>query len=256
MKESIDFSYAGILSTDMGLINVTVDSGMFEEPFLSEREMNEVQIRGRDKPYFHSIKNSPLILSLTFAFNDKYDESTLRAVARWLNQPYYQPFFTLENPNRIFYCILDSSSSLFHNGLGEGYMTVQMKCSDSHTYSPEYMSTVYDASNNTGVFNILFVNDGDITCRPEVWIEKIENGDIRIVNMDNGGVEFKFTNLTNGETVYVDSEDEVIKSSLLNTYRYNNFNNNFLELVRGSNSLQVYGKCKLQFRYEFKKLQG
>ncbi|WP_345595194.1 phage tail domain-containing protein, partial [Paenibacillus vulneris] len=90
MKEGIDFCYDGLYSVDFGLINCKIDSGFFEEPFLSEREISEIKVRGNDKPYFQEVIRSPLEFSLTFAFEDYYDEKKIREIARWLDQPYYK----------------------------------------------------------------------------------------------------------------------------------------------------------------------
>jgi phage-related protein len=257
LKEGLNFSYAGIRSEDMGLLNVSLDSGMFEEIFVGEREIQEVVIRGRDEPYFQGIKTSPLVLSLSFAFEDTYDESKIREVSRWLNQSYYQPFFTTDNPNRIFYCILHSSSKLLHNGLKQGYVTIEMRCDSPYSYSPQYLSPIYNLSANIPEgTRIDFTNSGDVICKPEIWVTKIGNGDVSIVNETNAGHEFKFTGLLNNETVYVDNDKEVIKTDIAFTYRYSNFNDGFLDTVRGVNRLLVIGNCNIQFRYQFKTLQG
>jgi phage-related protein len=138
MLEGVHFSYAGIKSSDMGLINVKIDGGMFEEPFLPTRQIEEVSVRGRDKPYFQEVRLEPLSFELSFAFEYGYDEKKIREVARWLCQPYYQPFYTIDNPDRIFYCMVDGDSRLIHNGLKQGYITLTMRCDSPYSYSPKY----------------------------------------------------------------------------------------------------------------------
>jgi phage-related protein len=138
MKEGIDFYYDGIYSVNMGVINCKIDSGFFEEPFVAEKEIIEVSIRGRDKPYFQGVKRSPLVFSLTFAFEDYYDDLKIREVARWLDKDYYCPFYTSDNPERIFYCMLFSDSQLLHNGLKQGYVNIQMRCDSPYSYSPYF----------------------------------------------------------------------------------------------------------------------
>jgi phage-related protein len=258
MKESIHFSYDGITSEQMGLLNVRVDtSGFYEEQFLADRELYEISIRGNERPYFQGIKRAPLTLSLSFAFEDTYDEAKIREVARWLNAEYYKPFFTLDAPDRIYYCMLTSSSKLLHNGLLSGYITIEMRCDSPYTYTPQYLSPLYDYSTNVvNGTNLTFTNFGDTICRPEVWIVKVGDGDVSIINNTDGGREFKFTGLSDGETVYVSSEREHIETDKSNTYRYDNFNDNYLKMVRGVNSLVVKGNCKVQFRYTFSTLQG
>lgn len=144
MKEGLDFSYDGIKSSDMGLLNVQISGGLFEEPFVAEKEIHEIKVRGNDKPYFQSVERSPLVFSLQFIFEDPYDHEKIRQVARWLDQDYYKPFFTIDNPDRIFYCMLHSSSNLIHNGSKEGYIEIEMRCDSPYSYSPQYVSEWYE----------------------------------------------------------------------------------------------------------------
>lgn len=266
MKEGINFEYDGIKSIDMGISNVSIGTGMFEETFVAGREIHEITTRKRDKPYFQEVKRLPLILNLSFAFDDKYDSDKIREVARWLDKDYYKPFFTDDNPNRIFYCMLNSDSRLFHNGLKQGYVEIEMRCDSPYSYSPQYVSELYDlSSNSVSGYSTTFVNYGDVVCKPEIFITKVGSGDVSILNATNDGQEFKFTSLLNTEEIYIDCENEQIDSELPNVipggqptvqYRYSNFNNNYLELLRGNNYLKIYGNCKIQFRYKFKTLQG
>lgn len=255
MKEGLQFSYDGIYSDDMGLYNVSVDtSGMYQESFLSNREIRETSIRGNDKPYFQGVHRAPLSLTLSFAFQDSYNEDKIRAVARWLDQDYYKPFYTLDNTDRIFYCMLNSNPTLVHNGLKQGYVTLEMRCDSPYSYSPQFMSSVYTITNSG---TITFTNNGDVNCYPEIWITKVGTGDISIVNTSNKSQEFKFTNILDGEQLYVDNERNYIESTdSIDPYRYSNFNNVYLEMRRGVNNLNVTGSCSIQFRYQFKTLQG
>jgi phage-related protein len=139
VKEGIHFVYDGIRSVDMGIINCQISGGMFEETFLPTREIKEVKIRGRDKPYFQEVELEPLSFELTFAFEFGYDEKRIREVARWLMQPYYKPFYTVDNPNRIFYCMVEGDSTLIHNGAKEGYITLTVRCDSPYSYTPKYI---------------------------------------------------------------------------------------------------------------------
>lgn len=65
--------------------------------------------------------------------------------------------------------------------------------------------------------------------------------------------------LLDGEQVYINCEEQDIVSSLEseNIYRYDTFNNSYLILPSFSRSrLRIYGNCIVQFRSEFKLLQG
>ncbi|MCY9758376.1 phage tail family protein [Paenibacillus alvei] len=182
MLEGIHFSYDGVHSVDMGLLNCKIDGGMFEETFLPSRSIVETKVAGRDKPYFQSIEMEPLSFELTFAFENNYTERQIREVARWLFQPYYKPFYTVDNPNRVFYCMVDGDSTLIHNGWKQGYITLTMRCEDAYSYTPEYIrnqmelngskitkTIVEDTfSNGTGSMTDIKVVNGKMTVQPTV----------------------------------------------------------------------------------------
>lgn len=258
MREGINFYYRGIYSLDMGLVNVNINgSSLFEEPFIANRTIHEIKVKGRDKPYFQGVEYEPLSFTLSFYFVDNYNERRIREVARWLTPSYYEPFYTDDNPERIFYCMPVEESTLIHNGLKEGYLTLTMRCDSPYSYSPVVTSPVYDFSNNTSTGTIFtFENLGDVPVKPEMWITKVGKGDLSIVNITDANREFKFVNLADGETVYVDNENEIIETDIFMTYRYDNFNDNYLRFVYGINKLVAYGKFKMILRYQFKTLQG
>lgn len=135
MLEGIHFSYDGVKSVDMGLLNCKIDGGMFEETFLASREIQETKINGNNKPYFSKVGFEPLEFKLTFAFEHSYDERKIREVARWLNQEYYKPFYTIDNPDRIFYCMLVGDSNLVHTGNKEGYIELTFRCDSPYSYT-------------------------------------------------------------------------------------------------------------------------
>lgn len=135
MLEGIHFYYDGVYSVDMGLLNCTIDGGMFEETFLPTMEIVETKVAGRDKPYYQSTELEPLEFELTFAFEHGYDERKIREVAKLFFQPYYKPFYTVDNPNRIFYCKPNGDSKLIHNGAKQGYITLTMRCESPYSYT-------------------------------------------------------------------------------------------------------------------------
>jgi phage-related protein len=179
MKEGIDFYYDGIRSRDMGLFNVKLATDMYNEPFISDREIQEIVIRGNDKPYFQGVKRSPLVFKLEFAFDGSYDEKRIREVARWLNQDYYKPFYTTDNTERIFYCLPQSSSELIHNGLKRGYITLEMRCDSPFSYSPQYMSRTYDWDEAPIILSETNV-DGDFEAGSHINVFVGEGGKLQI----------------------------------------------------------------------------
>lgn len=253
--ESIEFCYDGKYSSDFGIYNITVDTGLYKEQFLAPRTIVETKVVGNPRPYFGHVDQEPLTLSLTFGFANGWNDQKFREVTRWLgNQDYYKPLYFVENPTRIFYCILVDTPELNHNGNKQGYITLSMRCDSPYTYSPVMTSQKFDLTNNASTTDITFTNNGDMMCKPEIYIKKIGAGDISIVNTTYKNKLFRFVGLANNENLYVDNEKEYIETDVPLTYRYSNFNNTYLELVRGVNTLRVTGKAIISFRYQFKTL--
>ena len=62
IKESLYFSFAGRKSSEFGITNVSIQSGLFEEPFIGSRSIRETTVRGNPRPYFTEVETSPNIL--------------------------------------------------------------------------------------------------------------------------------------------------------------------------------------------------
>lgn len=102
---------------------------------------------------------------------------------------------------------------------------------------------------------IVFNNKGNVNCKPEVWITKLDNGSLSIINTSRNNDEFKFNDLVDKEVIYVNNDREDIQSSNTITYRYKDFNDNYLNFPPGMNILKIDGKAKIKFRYQIGLLQ-
>ncbi len=102
---------------------------------------------------------------------------------------------------------------------------------------------------------LVFNNEGDTFCKPELWITKTGQGAFTITNTSYGNRVFAFDKLADKETVYISNERQYIESDLAISLRYENFNDNYLELPAGVNILRLEGDADLKIRYEFKLLQ-
>jgi len=253
IRSSEWFSFDDVYSSQYGIKNVTIDTGMYEEHFTRERKIIEKKIKGRSKPYYKEIESEPLTIPVTFAFMNSWDDSSIREVIRWLTSPtQYKPLIFSQNPSKIYYALAVDKPDLIHNGLSQGYVQMTFRCNDAYAYSPIYLSQIYDLTSNPIYTDIQLTNNGDEIIYPEIFVDKIGIGDFSIQNLSNSGETLLFEDLSDGEELYIDGENEQIETNLLLTDRYDNHNNIFLSFPLGVNTLRVYGNIKLRFRYQEK----
>src|SRR5690606_18530223 len=91
MREAINFSFDGIASEDMGVHIASTESGLYEEVFLPTREIIEIKIPHRNKPYLQRVELEPLSFPLTIFIHEWQSRDNLRQIARWLYQDFYKP---------------------------------------------------------------------------------------------------------------------------------------------------------------------
>lgn len=259
IKNSEYFVLNGIRSYEMGIYNVVVDHKgvMVSEPLTGQREIREKYVVGRTKPYFMGVNKMPPTLFLQLAFVDKFDDKKIREVTNWLCADTYQELAFSSNLDRRFFVIAIEEPQIYHTGYNEGYIEITFRCNDYYQYSKEYIDD-FNLSENTPEGTIIEIkNLGDTILRPRLEVENLVEGQkIQIFNQTDRNKEFSIEGLKKDEKVFIDCEEEEIFSSLPNTYRYDNHNDEWIELVFGTNRLKVIGQCKLRFLYRFKFQQG
>ncbi|MEM5009230.1 distal tail protein Dit [Niallia taxi] len=251
IRESLYFEFAGERSTKFNILNVSISSGLYTETFMSNRTINEITIRGREKPYHTDVTKSPLSFQLSFYFEEKWDDDLIDEVSKWLDVDYYQPLSFSENLDKVYYCMPVESTELIHNGLKEGYITLTMRCDSPYAYGRQSIEPWYECKESPITFEVM--NLGHQTIYPFIEIRKTENGNIEISNLSRANNVMKINSLLKDEKLKINGENQIIETSLPNAARYNNFNDFYLPLYTGINRIQVTGACKikLKFRYKF-----
>lgn len=250
IKEKLHFNYDGIWSSNFGIISVNVDSGMFEETFVADRELLETKVRG-GKPLFHGLDSSPLEFDMIIAFEKEFTDSDVDAVLRWLFTDYYKPLYFLGKENKIYYCMPVDSSKIVHNGLRQGYISLKMRCSSSNVYSQNILTNSYNVA---GSIIVELENDGHYDIYPEISIKKVnQKGEVIIENLSlNSYKIFEIRDLEISEGVYINCEKEIIETDMIGLYRYDNLVGHFTKLIHGKNDIKITGDCIVQFRYKNK----
>jgi phage-related protein len=257
MKESLDFFYNNELSLNMGLININLEGSLYRERLFGARELLEESIRGRTKPYFQAVEQKPMEFTLAFALSNGFDYDHIRTLNRWLNVDFYKEFYFMDIPKYRFFVMPVSENFLTHNGLNQGYLELTMRTNDAYAFSEEILSEDYDLSLNTIDGTIITVNnDGDVPLEVEMWIKKIGDGNLTIVNTSDNDNEFRIQNLKDGEHLYLNHEKEDIQSNVPNFFHFEDVLTDYMKLPIGENHLRVFGNCTIQFRYRNKYLLG
>lgn len=204
-------------------------------------------------PYLHRVDKSPLEFTLTLSLLDGlWTPEKRMEVVKFLIYDNYKPFQTLDDLSKIYYCMVVDSGSLMTGGLKQGYITIKMRCNSPYCWSVPYISQ-YDLSENETSTIITLENLSNVNdlIFPEVQVALVDNSTgFKIRNNSDGGQITEFTNLTPLETVYLHNHKKQIMSNL-NLNRYPNFNGKWLKLLYGENQLEIFEKCKIQFKVQY-----
>lgn len=249
---NLDFHYDGESSKDFGVISVQIGNGMYEDELVSGRSVNAVKFRNQEKVHLQNIEEGVREFPLVLAFEKKFTDLQLSKLVKWLFKDYYSPFYFDAEPNRIVYAMPNGDSSITHNGLKQGYITITMTTNSSKVYSDTKVSEKLIVSGAT-TKRLVINNTGHEDILPEISILKNGAGKITIVNLnDNDGAIFELKNLINGESIYLDSEKEIVETDAMGVYHYEDTLGEYPQLVTGENKWEVTGDCEIQVRYKEK----
>lgn len=250
MLEYVTLNFNGKSSSDFGIVCANgTGNGQFQDIFAANKTINEDTTTQQPIPYFKYVSKAPLDLPpINLFWTNGFNEEGLQLVKQWLNKDTYSEFYFEEYPIRHYFGMMYADDTLTHNGAGEGFATIKIRCNGPYAYSP--MITDYREIPDEGKF-IEINNKGDYKLCPYIKLTKTGDGDFSILNFADGGNQCIFTGLKDGETITVDGENEIIETDLPNTYRYDNHNDVFLKLKLGINRLFVNGTCKMKIFYRY-----
>jgi phage-related protein len=192
-----------------------------------------------------------LVLAVDNSSNDNIiTEESLQLIRQWLNKDTYSEFYFEEYPMRHYFGIMFSDNTLSHNGVGEGYFSVKIRCDSPYSYSPAITNQNIIEVQDKGLYYTL-ENKGDMILKPYIELQKIGDGTISIMNLTNGGQQCIIQNLKNGEIIEIDSENEDISTNLDNVYHFDDHNDTWVNLPIGRNRLFFNGKSQIKLHYRY-----
>lgn len=201
------------------------------------------------RPHFFGVQKNPKQFNVSFYFDEPWNDDLIDEVIMWLNVDNYKPLFFDFDVDRIFYAMPVEDIGLIHNGLKQGYLTLTFRCDSGYSYSHEIITPIYNTfEDNIDLLKI--VNRGHYTILPEIWIEKVADGDLVLNNLTNSNQEMRFQNIDIGEVLHIKCQTEIIKTSKEDTFRYEDFNDEYLEIIYGENRIKPSKNMKIRFRYQ------
>lgn len=248
---NMHFWYDGKSSKDFGVISVQIGNGMYEDTLVSSRTLTEVKMKNQDESILQRIEEDVREFPLTIAFEKTFTMIDIDKVILWLFKDSYKPFYFDGEPSKIQYVMPSGDSSIIHNGLKQGYITLTMRTNSSKIYSPK-KTTALEIVTETAK-TITYTNNGHVDVLPEISILKNGAGKVTIQNLDdNNGSIFEIDKLTNQEDIYLDSKREIIETDLMGVYHYDDIIGEFPRLVVGVNRWKITGACTIQIKYSEK----
>lgn len=254
MFQSVNFTWNGQNSNEIGLMLVKVDIDSTQENFVTNRNILSDNLQTNSynyRTYFYSIKNEPMRFTAQFASETVITQNRINELSRIFYLNSFAPFIPMDS-NHIYNSIcITGSLKVFANGY---YCSFDFICDSPFSYSNNYVTNYnFDSIVSPTTFEIN--NIGDIPAYPYMEIKvKTTGQNIKITNNTNGGKTIKLetsigTQLYADETLTIDFKKNKISSSLEteNVYRYDNLTSDgFFELVRGKNIIQVDYPCQIK----------
>lgn len=254
------FIFDGIRSVDMDIHIVRIgESGHVQSPYWGSRSVEEHgRVSKRNTSYHYGVSKDPIVFTVQLALLDRHNNPRTWTpeerfkIAKWLVHDDYKEFQASDDLGKIYYamCVEDSNLFLINS---KGYVEITFTTNSPYAWSPLYIDT-FDLSNNEERETIIIKNRSNVDNRymPKIEIELIEGEEFTLTNLSNKGKKFKFTDLKEGEVISVDNENRMVYSSRqININPFKNFNRGWLELVYGSNRIEVEGKCKIRIKMQF-----
>ena len=255
--QSEHFIFNGIKSADMGQYLVRMQSGGVSSPFFGGQDIEEDRMKGKLTPYHFGTELNPIEFTIEISpLDEDWTPQKRNEVGRWLIHDTYKPFQTADDLGKYYYCIVTEMPDFELYG-NKGFIPITFRTNSAYAWSSTYISD-FDLTNNetTTIIELHNLSNINKNYKPKIQFELVDGEtDVQFKNLSNAGQIMKFENLNPLETISIDCENEIVKSSLLMSKPFEKFNKNFLELVYGVNQIEIQGRCKVWVKSQFPILQ-
>ena len=250
------FEFDGRKSKDKKLKMIIIDNKSEDDKFGVEQEVIE-EDNGTDTPLFLGVKRKPQTLKIAIMKMDKfnnplsYTDRELEEICRWLFKKEYRPFIPWDNTGMVYYVIFTKGTDFF-NCAKEGYINLEMRLNAPYGYS-RLLNNEYTVMGEKTI-DIYNRSDIDNFIYPDIEFElKDDNTDLVIKNLSLSNEIMEFNNLTPNDHIMIYNEGLKDMMSLQDKSRniFQCSNKKFIKLQYGLNRIQIKGKCKIKFTYQY-----
>lgn len=249
IKDSLHFKFDDRSSFEFCVINSSMSDGLYKESIIGNKSVYDSYHNGKN--YFYRVEKDPinfdLFLYLDPTLSKKEFETKLEEIAVWLDVDTYKPLIFESNTSRIYYAMPYGEVELIHNGNGQGYIWVPMRCDSSYCYSP-YYGTGFIRIDGEKIYEIN--NLGHVDISPEMHIKKIGDGDLKITNLSNAKNSLSLRNLVDKEKVKIHKSGSLEAEDYMKFYDDGYMNRN-IKLPYGKNRILIQGDCYISFLYRY-----
>ena len=243
------FYFDGIYSDTMGVSLIRTNSGLINVPYIPARDMIEEFPTMATAPYSCRSKAQQYQFTLAFStLTNDMNSTKLKTIASWLFKDTYKPFYSEDDPDKIYYLFATNQVDFLTNGMNEGYFEVTFK--SKYPYALTTASTPTYTINGTQFVTINNPSNVAQYYYPQFEFTITDTSSFSIENLSDGSRSTVQNVVAIGETVYFDNAKKQIISSTGNS-KYADFNKNWFRLVQGTNNLNISSKCNLKFRFQF-----
>jgi len=245
-----------------GIKLISLDSGFVESPAGGSKNIISEKSSYRDIPFYYRTELNVMQFKIVISPIEKVWTPTLRQnVFEWISTRTPKEFRTNDDYGKLCYCICTNELIVMQNAIGQGYVELEFTATTPYWLSEKITQTencttasvevpiVFEIFNYSNVLHSKFMND----CYyfPKMTIDLYgSNTGINLINTSDGNRAFTFTELSVGESLYIDNDLYQIISST-DSPRINDFNKNWFRLVRGNNIIQCTTPCTIQYTCQY-----
>lgn len=238
---ALSFTYDGIPGEKYGLFICNFDSNTTEQ-VAENHTIRAIALNNSYKNIFYGYETpEPFTFEITLGSEKVIDAYVRSQITKWLvrRNGYKKLKIIQADMSSIFYnCVFTQINTVYIGNLAYA-ITLTAVCDSPYQYENPKTFNV-NVNNN---YNLTIKNTSDTLeyIYPKIsFTMSAGGGNLSIINQDDNGREFKFTELSGSETINIDNQSKIITSSL-GFYRLKNFNKQWLRLVNGVNSLKITG---------------